>query len=178
MQTHPQPSDLDTLANASFSALLTALSRPGQIQILPTAGEAGIIAALLDHECRVACADPRLLPQVMQTGALVAELPEADHVFLGKMTDPSQLDHVKTGSDLYPDAGATVVINVSLDTGPRLRLSGPGIDGTVTLCVDGLPDGFWSARDNLIRYPMGFDLFLQDGAQVMGLPRSTTVEVL
>ncbi|MEP5212680.1 hypothetical protein [Sulfitobacter pontiacus] len=65
VQTRPQPSDIDTLANASFSALLIALSRPGQIQTLPTAVEARIIAALLDRECHVACADPRLLPQVM-----------------------------------------------------------------------------------------------------------------
>jgi alpha-D-ribose 1-methylphosphonate 5-triphosphate synthase subunit PhnH len=33
-------------------------------------------------------------------------------------------------------------------------------------------------RTALCRYPAGFDLFLICGAQVIGLPRSTTIEVL
>ncbi|MBT8152567.1 phosphonate C-P lyase system protein PhnH [Epibacterium ulvae] len=178
MQPVPQPTADETRANASFAALLSALSRPGQIQTLPTSGEAGVIEALLDRECRVACADPRLLPQVMQTGALIAEIPQADHVFLGQMTTAAPLNDICIGSDLYPDAGATVVVNATFDNGVRLGLTGPGIDGETTVQIAGLPADFWQLRKQRIRYPMGFDLFLLDGARVMGLPRSTTLEVL
>ena len=29
-----------------------------------------------------------------------------------------------------------------------------------------------------MRYPMGFEIFLVDGARILGVPRSTVVEVL
>lgn len=174
----PARSEGEIAANAAFDALLWALSRPGQIRALPGAGAGPIIDALLDRECRVYSADPRLLPQIMRVGAEVAEIAVADHVFLGRLTEASALNAVQIGSDLYPDQGASVVVQADLDTGARLRLTGPGVDGQLEVQVGGLPDGFWQARARRLRYPMGFDLFLLDGARVMGLPRSTNVEML
>lgn len=59
-----------------------------------------------------------------------------------------------------------------------VRLTGPGVNGAVELQLDGLPAGFWQERARLIRYPMGFDLLFLDGDRLIGLPRSTKVEVL
>ena len=174
----PVRTDAEAAANAAFDALLWALSRPGLGRDLPEPGEAGIIAALLDRECRAYSADPRLVPQIMRAGAEVAEVAEADHVFLGRVTSADALHPVQVGSDLYPDDGATVVVQAEIGAGPRLLLTGPGVDGAVEVRIGGLPDGFWQARAALIRYPMGFDLFFVDGTRVMGLPRSTNVEVL
>ena len=178
MLSTPTRSDAEVTANAAFDALLWALSRPGLTQQLPGPGEAPIISALLDRECCVHSADPRLLPQIMRVGAEVAEIAEADHVFLGRMTDADVLRQVKTGSDFYPDDGATLVVQAEIGSGQRLRLTGPGVDGAVEVQICGLPDGFWRTRAAMIRYPMGFDLFVIDGARVLGLPRSTEVEVL
>jgi len=172
----PAPSTAETRDNAAFDALLWTLSRPGRPRELPEAGEASIITALLDRECLVYAADPLLMPEIMRTGAEVAGIGKADHLFMGSMATSDPLGDVSIGSDLYPDNGATVVVRATIGSGPALCLTGPGIDGSLTLQLAGLPDGFWKARAGRLRYPMGFDLFFVDGARVVGVPRSTTVE--
>lgn len=174
----PTPSDGETRANAAFEALLWALSRPGRVRTLPEAAEPLVIEALLDRECRVCCADPTLMPNVLKSGALLTQIDKADHVFLGALTGLGVLSRLRVGSDLYPDEGATVVIRARLGVGPTLRLRGPGIEIGQTVRIGGLPDAFWRLRRDLIRYPMGFDVFFVDGARVLGLPRSTEVEGL
>ena len=178
MLAAPHPSQAEHLENAAFDALLWSLSRPGLSRTLPEPGEAPIIKALLDRECRVYSADPLLLPEIMRTGAEVADIDVADHVFLGAQASPAQLADIAIGSDLYPDNGATVIVRARFDEGSALRLTGPGVNGDHVLSLGGLPDGFWAARDARLRYPMGFDLILVDGARIIGLPRSTKVEVL
>ncbi len=170
-------SDDEAHANATFEALLWAFSRPGKIRTLAANGEASVIAALVDRECRVHTTDPLLIPQVMRTGATIAEPPQADHLFLGHLASANILKSVALGSDVYPDAGATVVLRAEFDTGATVRLDGPGVDGSLSVQIDGVPQGFWGLRADLIRYPMGFDLFFIDGDRVMGIPRSTTVKV-
>lgn len=178
MLTTPVPNPDETLANRAFDALLWALSRPGLPRDLPEPGEAAIIAALIDRECRVFSSDPALIPALAETGAEIADLPQADHVFLGTLSSLAPLSQLGLGSDLYPDDGATAVIRVAHGCGDRLRLTGPGVDGVLDLQIGGLPGGFWQARRERIRYPMGFDLILIDGARTVGIPRSTLVEVL
>lgn len=167
--------------NAAFDALLWALSRPGLSRDLPETGETAealIVEALLDRECRVYAAEPTLIPVIMRTGAQIAEIEQADHVFLGALTSSEALSRVTLGSDVYPDDGATLMLRGTFGTGQNLRLSGPGIDGTLVVTIGGLPDGFWQRRAELMRYPMGFDMFVLDGTRVVGIPRSTQVEVL
>ena len=178
MLAAPLPNADERRDNASFDALLWALSRPGQIRELPQAGDTAILSALIDRECRVFCADPRLMPIAAELGAEIADLPCADHAFLGRLDDVSLLAQLAAGSDLYPDDGATAILHVRHDTGPAVRLTGPGVNGALAIRIGGLPEGFWAMRKSLIRYPMGFDLFLIDGRRVMGLPRSTQIEVL
>ena len=176
MLATPAPSPSETQDNAAFDALLWALSRPGRPRTLPAPGEAPIIAALIDRECRVYSADPRLMPEIMRTGAELADIEHADHVFLGSMTTSDSINQVAIGGDFYPDNGATVIIRTSIGSGPAFRLTGPGVDVAAEVRIDGLPDGFWAARASRLRYPMGFDLFFVDGTRVIGVPRSTTVE--
>jgi len=176
MLATPAPSLAETRDNAAFEALLWALSRPGLPRDLPETGEGSIITALLDRECLVYSADPLLMPEIMRSGAQLADIERADHVFFGAMSTSEPLADVAIGSDYYPDDGATVVLRATIGSGPALRLTGPGIDGAVTLRLGGLPNGFWKERAARLRYPMGFDLFFIDGACVVGIPRSTTVE--
>lgn len=178
MLTTPTADAAERSANATFDALLWALSRPGLPRQLPQAGEPALIAALVDRECHVYAGDPLLIPVVTQCGAKLVDLPQADHAFLGGLTEPELLRQLRCGSDLYPDDGATVVIRARFGTGAEVRLTGPGVNGAVDVQIGGLPDGFWARRAEMIRYPMGFDMLLLDAAQVIGLPRSTKVEVL
>lgn len=176
MLATPAPSPAETRDNAAFDALLWTLSRPGLPRDLPEPGEQSIVTALLDRECLVYAADPLLMPEIMRTGAELADIDKAGHVFLGAMATSEPLADIAIGSDYYPDDGATVIIRASIGSGPALRLTGPGVEGAATLELEGLPDRFWKARAARLRYPTGFDLFFVDGARVVGVPRSTIVE--
>lgn len=178
MLTVPTASAEETRGNETFDALLWALSRPGLPRDVAQDAEVAIVDALIDRECDVYCADPLLMSQVLKTGARLAGADTADHAFLGKIADLSVLDVLRIGTDLYPDDGATIVVKAQIGTGERLRLSGPGVDGAVQINIGGLPDGFWAKRADCLRYPMGFDIFLIDEGRVIGLPRSTIIEVL
>ena len=175
----PVPDAFEARTNATFEALMWALSRPGSVQSLPESGMAGIAEALLDRECRVFCKDAALAGRVASFGAALVPVAMADHCFMSPEGARALdlLAQVQVGSALYPDAGTTVVANAGFGTGQRLRLTGPGIDTFTDIALSVAP-AFWSLRAELCRYPAGFDLFLICGAQVIGLPRSTTIEVL
>lgn len=174
----PTPGAAETRSNRTFDALLWALSRPGQIRQLPDAGEGPIVDALIDMECRVFSAVPELWPLIDRTGAERAALEAADHVFLGSPETAEAFGRVTIGSDLYPDDGATVILRAHFSAGRALRLTGPGVDGHLDVVVGGLPDGALDVRAERLRYPMGFDMILVDGDRIMGLPRSTKIEVI
>lgn len=174
----PVPDAFEARTNATFEALMWALSRPGTVQVLPTSGVAGIAEALLDRECRVFCDDPALADRIDSLGAARVDLKLADHCFVSLDAALERLAHIAVGSALYPDDGATLVAQARFGTGQRLRLSGPGIETAAEISLDGIAPAFWAMRAALCRYPAGFDLFLICGTQVIGLPRSTTIEVL
>jgi len=178
--TRPLPDAFETRTNATFEALMWALSRPGTAQTLPAPGAGGVVEALIDRECRVYCDDPALADLVSATGAALVDAAHADHAFLS-LADAAGLrvlDQIQIGSALYPDAGATVVAPARLGEGPRLRLTGPGIETAAEVRLGGLAPDLWARRAARCRYPTGFDLFLICGAVVIGLPRSTAIEVL
>lgn len=179
MLTVASPDALELKTNATFEALMWALSRPGDSRDLPESGLRAIIETLIDLECTVFADDPALRGQIAATGALVVEdVSQADHVFLSRIeSSDGRLARLRCGSALYPDDGATVVGVVARGRGERLRLTGPGIDGAVEVTLE-LSPAFWALRAKLCAYPEGFDLLLVDGRSVIGIPRSTLVEVL
>jgi alpha-D-ribose 1-methylphosphonate 5-triphosphate synthase subunit PhnH len=155
-----------------------ALSRPGLPRSLPETGLAQVIETLIDLECAVHFDDEALRTLAARPGATLTTPDRADHLFLSAAPTPDLLHTLRMGSDLHPEEGATLVCPASFGTGPRLRLTGPGCDGPVEVRIDGPTPAFWAERARVMRYPMGVDLLLIDGDQVIGLPRSTTVEVL
>ncbi|MFA6154474.1 phosphonate C-P lyase system protein PhnH [Mesorhizobium sp.] len=170
----------EILANAGFDALMWALARPGTVQALPAAGFTAIIASLIDRECTFFTTQDDLSAQLAATGAKPARLGEADYVF-AKLAAPHEiapLARLKQGNLLYPDDSATLIVPARLGEGSRLQLSGPGIDGAAHVSIGGIDRSFWSLRETLVRYPLGFDLYAVDGMEVIGIPRSTKVEVL
>ncbi|RYE53003.1 MAG: hypothetical protein EOP20_14075 [Hyphomicrobiales bacterium] len=146
---------------------------------MPETGLAAVAETLVDLECSVFADDPALRAAIATTGALAAEnLAQADHVFLSSLEGKeAKLATLRCGSALYPDDGATLVANVRHGFGQRVRLSGPGVDGTLDVTLSISP-GFWATRAMLCAYPEGFDMLLIDGRSVIGIPRSTKVEVL
>lgn len=175
-----QPAELQ--AQRAFRALLAALSYPGRPQALPAGGRAAfaaIGAALLDLETSFCSPDGALAEELAFSGARPAPPAEARYQFYPTLRERA-LEAVGTapiGTYSYPDESATLVLGCALGNGRRLTLRGPGIRGAIAIAVGALPDGFWELRGRTIRYPLGWDLFLVSDDQVVGLPRTTLVEV-
>ncbi|ODS51564.1 MAG: phosphonate C-P lyase system protein PhnH [Agrobacterium sp. SCN 61-19] len=176
----PVPNDLERLHNATYDALMWALARPGTVQTLPQPGLEAIVETLVDRECRVFSSHKTLLPLIASTGAAITGPRDADHAFLDLEAEAGLRDLavVPAGSHLYPDDGATVFSSARIGEGQRLRLSGPGIETYADIRIGGLKPDVWTLRAKRCIYPTGFELFFVDGDRVVGLPRSTTVEVL
>ena len=178
MLTVAPPDAVELRSNATFEALMWALSRPGDIRTLPDAGFDAIAETLVDLECSAYADTPAMRERIVASGAMQADrIGDADHVFITALEDASQqLAEINCGTALYPDDGATLIV-AAAHRGQRLRLSGPGIKDATEIALD-LPSGFWAMRDLLCLYPEGFDIFCVDGDKVIGIPRSTKVEVL
>ena len=83
------------------------------------------------------------------------------------------------GSVDYPDRSATVIMEASrFLSGGEIGFSGPGIPTRRYLTIEGLPAGFiadWAS--NHAQFPCGVDILLTCGDLLLGLPRSTALEV-
>lgn len=176
-----QPTAAEARANRNYEALLWALSRPGEIRTLASSGVDAIIEALCDQEVSLFSNDETLPIRLNALGLRFAELERADYVAIAGQLDAESaalLRSAKCGSRLYPETAATVILEADLGHGPEFALSGPGINGRRTVRISGITPDFWSVRQAACAFPLGWDTFLVDGASVMGLPRSTAIEVL
>lgn len=153
-----------------------------------------IAYALLDLETTFFTPDVRLASAMVGNGARPVNAASAAYHFYPGMS--TQLDSARrdsaqresallthaaeaaVGTLLYPDQAATLVIGCRLGEGVAMRLRGPGILGENVLRVGGLPMAFWRLRAERVLYPLGWDLFLLDGDEVVGLPRTTLIEVI
>ena len=177
-------------AQATFRAVLDAMARPGRIHsagsgLEPPAPLAPATAALLltlaDPDTPL-WLDPALAPArgwiVFHCGAPLVADPGAATFVVTTALPP--FDRLAAGSDEAPEAGASVILQLAaLGTGPRVRLSGPGLAGPAAFAATGLGAGFvaaWAANRAL--FPRGIDLLLCAGSALAALPRSVTVEAL
>ena len=187
--THLSPGFADPVldAQASFRAILEAMSRPGRIQriearIAPPAPLCTAAAAAL---LSLADADT---PLWLDAGDTVAEwlrfhcgapiTPEigAARFALACGAAPS-LDALDVGTDEDPQLGATLILQVAgLVAGDGWRLTGPGIQHEHRLRVLGAPADFTAAwARNHTLFPRGIDVLLCAGDSIAALPRSVTI---
>jgi alpha-D-ribose 1-methylphosphonate 5-triphosphate synthase subunit PhnH len=94
--------------------------------------------------------------------------------------DPNQtpLGRFFPGTDECPGDSATLIIQTqTLVEGRGRRLTGPGIQKENYLSVGGVPEEFWQAwKVNHSGYPLGVDVILTAGRELVALPRTTRVE--
>ena len=187
--THLSPGFADPVldAQASFRAILEAMSRPGRIQriearIAPPAPLCTAAAAAL---LSLADADT---PLWLDAGEVVAEwlrfhcgapiTPEigAARFALACGAAPS-LEALDVGTDEDPQLGATLILQVAgLVAGDGWRLTGPGIQHEHRLRVLGAPADFTAAwARNHTLFPRGVDVLLCAGDSIAALPRSVTI---
>ncbi|MCX6017429.1 MAG: phosphonate C-P lyase system protein PhnH [Chloroflexi bacterium] len=182
-QTVPVQTESEHRTRAVFLALMWALSYPGRPQPLPEPRESGhgglidVAAALLDSEVTYYAEDEALAAQMARTGSRRRPAHAADYLFFENSVS-TDLSVLRIGDLEYPDAGATLVLRCDDDEpAENLRLSGPGVQDALELRMIGVAANFWTARECLIRFPLGIDVFLIRRGQVIGLPRTTKVDI-
>lgn len=176
-------------AQRCFRAVLDAMSRPGTIAaagvgLAPPAplapAAAAVLLTLVDPET------PLFIDPAAETaadwigfhcGAPRVPAPR-DAAFALGLSSPPALADLDPGTHEAPESSATLILQVhALGEGAAFTLSGPGIDGSATLRVAGLPAGFaaaWAA--NHAAFPCGVDLILCAGTRLAALPRSLHIE--
>lgn len=178
-------------AQATFRAVLDALSRPGTVTRLPRAGleiaPAGLlpVLALADLGTPVCVLDTDTdtgpggrwsdllatatsAPQVgLRAARLVAAL---------RPVTVDELRGLRPGTAHAPEDAALVTVAVpSLAGGPEYLLAGPGTRPGSRLAPTGLPASWPRARD-AAAFPAGADLLFTDpDGRLVGLPRSARV---
>ena len=160
----------------TFLALMNALSFPGRIQRLPADGRAAYIAiadTLLDLETSFYTPSDWLAVELAATGARPLAPARAAYHFYPHALLLDQIRQANPGTLMYPDAGATLIVAAALNNDDTIYLSGPGIPTEMLVRIGGIEAGFWTLREKVSRYPLGWDIFLVDNDQVMGLPRTT-----
>jgi alpha-D-ribose 1-methylphosphonate 5-triphosphate synthase subunit PhnH len=176
-------------AQAVFRALLQASSRPGTRVPLPVqvpgARDAGLcpaLAALVLTLCDVdtplhwPAASPAGQAWLrFHVGAPLVDAPTGAR-FVVAHDAPPALDALDAGTDEAPERSATLLLRLPrLDGGTPLRWRGPGIERTRDVALP-LPASFWGAWSaQHARFPLGVDVLMTDGADLIGLPRTTQV---
>lgn len=175
---------------AAFRALQNAMARPGIVHALDRsaaaeglpAAAAAILLTLADYTTPVWLAGGTEHPAAhwlgFHTGARTTMVPAmAQFAFITCGAEQPTLNAFAIGEDCYPDRSAMVVMEChDFTSGERMRLTGPGILGSIDIAPSGLRDGFWrEVKVNAARFPLGIDIFLVAGNAVIGLPRSTNV---
>ncbi|MCA3280344.1 MAG: phosphonate C-P lyase system protein PhnH [Roseomonas sp.] len=174
-------------AQASFRAILEAMSRPGRIQriearitppapLCSAAGAALLSLADADTPLWLDAGDAAAEWLRFHCGApIMADIGAARFV-VACGAAPS-LDALDIGTDEDPQLGATLILQVAgLVAGEGWRLTGPGIQHEHRLRVIGAPDGFIAAWvRNRVLFPRGIDALLCAGDSIAALPRSVMI---
>ncbi|MBA3034756.1 MAG: phosphonate C-P lyase system protein PhnH [Gammaproteobacteria bacterium] len=179
-------------AQGIFRELLMALSRPGIAYRLPNLpatpdplhpATGAVLLTLIDHETALWLQSPteELTAWLRFHCSAPLAVTPADAVFavIDRPLEMPPLAAFAQGVPEYPDRSATVIVQVAGFAPDGLRLTGPGIAREQHVGINGLPAGFWRTwQDNQARAPLGVDLLFVAGDVVLGLPRSTSVEIV
>lgn len=177
-----------------FRSVLQALAQPGRLfeldfKLEPPAGlsaaQCAMLLCLADFDTGV-----HLFGSTATTAAeqylrfhtacpLSATLGRAHFVTVRGLESCPPLADLMPGEAAYPDRSASLLIEVSeLAEGGPISLRGPGIRHTQAISVGGwqaATTAFFAANRAL--FPLGVDVILSCKRQIMGLPRTTIVEV-
>ncbi len=151
---------------------------------LPGAGSAviEILGCLMDNEVSFAVIGDRDMETVIvrHTDSRPVSFEDADYIIVRNGTTRGKLAGFKRGSLEYPDTGATIFYLVeALSEATGVVLSGPGVNGTVSLRITGLdPSELQLLKQVNSEFPLGVDaIFLDQGGHIACIPRSSRIGV-
>lgn len=177
-------------SQAWFRAVLVALSRPGRPITGPTQvaapapllGSAAAIGLSLFDTGTPVWVDPDLRRRSIEDyfryysdASLVDGPDRCQFAIISDAKTMPSLATFPSGTAEYPNTSATLIVQLpDLQNGAEVTLQGPGIDGNITVSPNGLARSFWDQWDvNTAGFPLGVDLVLTDGYQLLGLPRTS-----
>lgn len=174
-----------------FRKVLDAISYPGRITWLGTSIEfpgplnlasASILLTLVDYNTSV-WTDVKDSPELFSwlsfhCGSDITG--ETSKSLFALITDPEQIPDLTSfnlGSAQKPDVSATLIIQAKgLGWKNGFKLTGPGIQRSIGLQVEGIPDQFWEQRRTMQKlFPRGLDIFFTCGDSLVALPRTTVI---
>jgi alpha-D-ribose 1-methylphosphonate 5-triphosphate synthase subunit PhnH len=167
----------------TFRALMSAMARPGRIEILSgttpppplDAAAAALVLTLCDPDTGIhlagACDTDDVRGWIaFHTGAPIVA-PASCRFAIGAWADLLPLDAYSVGTAEYPDRSATLVASLDRLDGSGAVLTGPGIAGEARLSLPETAAFGANAR----RYPLGLDFFFTAGERIAAVPRTTRV---
>ncbi|HAX8753315.1 TPA: phosphonate C-P lyase system protein PhnH, partial [Escherichia coli] len=109
---------------------------------------------------------------------LVNQPKQATFAVTDEAISSEQLNALSTGTAVAPEAGATLILQVtSLSGGRMLRLTGAGI-AEERMIAPQLPKCILhELTERPHPFPLGIDLILTCGERLLAIPRTTHVEV-
>lgn len=171
---------------ATFRAVLEAMSRPGRVQwaggaLRPPAplnqAAAAVLLTLADADTGFAHDAGAAAEAWLRFHCGMPLVAPGTAAFVLATGTPPALAALARGSEEEPQAGATLVLQVTaLVEGEGWRLAGPGIETEHRLRVEGAPAGFvaaWAA--NRAGFPLGVDVLFCAGDRLAALPRTTMI---
>lgn len=186
MSKHPSPNHPDPIRQGTLRVLTSAINFPGRVFPLPLAGISTVTAftligdALLDDASTFYTPDDGLNVYLGRSDAAQVDATAAGHHFYLQL-GTEELQTVEAASEVNAASLTTRVklfVDCKLGDGTTLQLSGPGISQPDTLQVNRLPERFWVLRQQAIERGLPWDMYLVAGSNVVGLPRTITVNVL
>lgn len=168
-----------------FRGLLDSFSYPGRITPCAdheTSACLAVLIALVDGETTLSD------PQQLLSSALWARLEtrpcvleKAAFILLNGAPEPDFDPCIGTLD--APETGATILLRVAalhpdLTGNLSLHLSGPGIESTTSISVDGLHPAWIDARQEWVSaFPLGVDFLLCDEHHFVAMPRTTQITI-
>ncbi len=195
-------SDMSLGSQSVFRAALEALSYPGRKVPLAVTFEAPEAAHASSSGLLLALLEPGSLlwlsPSLVNTSAatwivfhtdckITPHQHEADFAWIKNWDELPPLESFALGTDEYPDHSTTCVIDLAEPSSPSasapsLTLMGPGIAHTSRL--DQLSATSAQAADFVTQwaqnhscFPRGVDVFFATSTSLIGLPRTTHIEI-
>jgi len=184
-------------AQRYFRLLMDSMAHPGKINnlysldVLPPEGlnkaSALVAMSLLNADvsfCSIAGNRSEITSYILlNTSASPAEVEMADFLFVEGASEGSEIVNAKTGTLLYPEEGASLVITVeavsqtSVDGAVEITTSGPGVQSATSFFIKGLHE---TILKNFVlmnaEFPLGIDaIFADHDNNIVCIPRSNKI---
>jgi alpha-D-ribose 1-methylphosphonate 5-triphosphate synthase subunit PhnH len=193
-----KPTREEMILQKVFRRVLQAMSRPGRIYSVAAQHPVSdrwsslilVLQTILDHEvsfCVVGNGTGRELERMIfdRTKSRTADIASADYIIVPGGNSQGEVLKAKRGTLEYPDLSATVIyylpsLLLREERKPLFAFAGPGIQEQIlTAPLKGLESSELACLKEInSEYPLGVDaLFIDQGARVMALPRSTAIEL-